>query len=227
MELPRKWSLIKVSNLPVIPPIDHLEKRHRIPYRNNIFGTFVAILGILIVAPLIAIILTTFVFQSYQVDGQSMQNTLQNNDRLIVWKLPRTWAKITGHQYVPKRGDIVIFTQTNLNLYGDRTNTKQLVKRVIGLPGDRVVVKNMTITIYDRAYPHGFQPDKRLGYASEGGLLTTGNDLNITIGHNQMFVCGDNRPESLDSRYFGPVNTNQIIGKLIERILPLSTAKRF
>src|SRR3979411_408517 len=85
--------------------------------------------------------LTTFVFQSYQVDGQSMETTLENNDRLVAWKAERTWARITGHQYVPGYGDIIIFNQSGLSAYG-QNDVKQLVKRVVALPGDRIVIKN-------------------------------------------------------------------------------------
>ncbi len=181
----------------------------------------------LLLAPLIAVFLTVFVFQSYQVDGPSMQETLHNNDRLIVWKLPRTWAKITGHQYVPKRGDIIIFSQSNLSQYGDSADTKQLVKRVIGLPGDHVVVKNNTITIYNDEHPEGFQPDDTLSYAKEAGITTTADNVDVTLKDNQLFVCGDNRSNSLDSRIFGPIKTDQVVGKLVVRILPLSKAERF
>jgi signal peptidase I len=184
-------------------------------------------IGILLLAPAIAILLTVFVFQSYQVDGPSMQNTLHNNDRLIVWKLPRTWARITGHQYVPKRGDIIILTESGLSNYGDPSDTKQLVKRVIGLPDDHIVVKNNVITVYNAAHPHGFQPDATLPYGKNGAIPPTTNDLNITLSKTQLFICGDNRGDSLDSRIFGPIETKQVIGKLVARIFPVSQAKRF
>lgn len=184
-------------------------------------------IGVLLLAPAIAILLTVFVFQSYQVDGPSMQNTLHNNDRLIVWKLPRTWARITGHQYVPKRGDIVILTESGLSNYGDPSDTKQLVKRVIGLPGDHLVIKNNVITVYNAAHPHGFQPDATLPYGQNGAIPPTTNELDVTLGKTQLFVCGDNRGDSLDSRIFGPIETKQVIGKLIARIFPVSQAKRF
>jgi signal peptidase I len=187
----------------------------------------VTAIGILLLAPAIAILLTVFVFQSYQVDGPSMQNTLHNNDRLIVWKLPRTWARITGHQYVPNRGDIIILSESGLSNYGDPSDTKQLVKRVIGLPGDHIVIKNNVITIYNAAHPHGFQPDATLPYGKNGAIPPTTNDLNITLGKTQLFVCGDNRGDSLDSRIFGPIETKQVIGKLVARIFPVSQAKRF
>jgi len=184
-------------------------------------------IGILLLAPIIAILLTAYVFQSYQVDGPSMQNTLHNGDRLIVWKLPRTWARVTGHQYVPKRGDIIILNECGLLQYGDTANCKQLVKRVIGLPGDHIVIKNSVITIYNAQHPNGFQPDKTLPYGAHGAIPPTNNNEDVTLSSHQIFVCGDNRGDSLDSRIFGPVDTSQIIGKLAARILPLSDAERF
>lgn len=184
-------------------------------------------IGLLLLAPLIAVMLTLFVFQSYQVDGPSMENTLHNNDRLIVWKLPKTWAKITGHQYVPNRGDVVILNGSGLTNYGSAEDKKQLVKRVIGLPGDRIVIKNNIVTIYNNAYPFGFQPDTTLPYGKEAGIGVTPDNLEVTIGEDELFVCGDNRLNSLDSRSFGPIKTDQIVGKLVMRIMPLTDIKRF
>lgn len=154
-----------------------------------------------------------------------MKQTLQDKDHLIVWKLPRTWARITGHQYVPKRGDIMIFTESGLATYGQE-NTKQLIKRVIGLPGDRIVVANNTITVYNKQFPKGFQPDKTLPYGTNITEPALQN-VDITLGKNQLYMCGDNRTDSLDSRFFGPINTSQIIGKLAVRVLPLNQAERF
>jgi len=174
----------------------------------------------------LAVCLIAFVFQSYQVDGPSMETTLQNSDRLIVWKVPRTWARITGHAYVPKRGDVVIFNQDNLAEFG-QTNVKQLVKRVVGLPGDRVVIANGHITIYNKQNPNGFNPDATLPYGKEHSFPVTSGDIDTTLHSNQIFVCGDNRTDSLDSRAFGPVDLNNIVGKLVLRVYPLSTVKRF
>jgi signal peptidase I len=202
------------GNAPQSPP------SHR--FRNTL-----STIGILLLAPFIAILLTAYVFQSYQVDGPSMQETLHNNDRLIVWKLPRTWAKITGHQYVPNRGDIIILNESGLSNYGDAQDTKQLVKRVIGLPGDHVVIKDNVITVYNKEHPGGFQPDKTLPYGQNGAIPPTNNNIDVTLSSTQIFVCGDNRSDSLDSRIFGPVETRQVIGKLVARIYPLSKAQAF
>ncbi len=166
----------------------------------------------------VAILMINFVFRSYQVDGVSMEPTLKNNDKLIIWKVPRTWADITDHPYIPKRGDIIVFTESGLAKFGQQ-NTKQLIKRVIGLPGDTVVLRNGEYTIYNKQHPHGFDPDKTLPYGKN--IPYTSDDLTVKLGPDQLFVSGDNRPDSLDSRAFGPINANQIIGQLVFRIYPL------
>jgi signal peptidase I len=190
--------------------------------RREFFST----IGILLTAILVAIFIISFVFRSYQVDGTSMLNTLQNGDKLIIWKLPRTWADITGHPYIPKRGDIIVFTETGLAQYGQQ-NTKQLIKRVIGLPGDHLILKNGYYTIYNKKHPHGFDPDTTLPYGNNHAIPYTSGSVNITLGPDQIWVSGDNRPNSLDSRYFGPINAKQIIGQLILRVFPIDHAKVF
>ena len=169
-------------------------------------------------APIVALLIAAFMMQSYQVDGQSMETTLQNNDRLIVNKVPRTFSRLTHHAYIPRRGDIIIFNQS-LDPGGSAAE-KQLVKRVIGLPGERVVVDNGTITVYNQQNPSGFNPDKSGKYLVS--VDTTPRKIDLTLKINQLFVCGDNRANSEDSRFFGPVNLNKIVGKLSFRILPLS-----
>jgi signal peptidase I len=194
--------------------------------RHQSLRDALSIVGVLLAALVLAWGLISFVFQSYEVDGPSMQTTLHNNDHLVVWKVQRTWARITGHQYVPQRGDIIVFNEPGLADYGQSAD-KQLIKRVIGLPGDRVVVKNGVITIYNQAHPNGFDPDKTLPYGKGKSWPTTSGNIDITLKSNQIFVCGDNRPDSLDSRVFGPVDINNIVGKLVIRVLPLNDAKTF
>lgn len=183
-----------------------------------------SIITVLIAALILAWGLISFVFQSYQVDGPSMQTTLQNSDHLVVWKVPRTLARVTGHAYIPNRGDIIVFNEPGLADYGQGSN-KQLIKRVIGLPGDRVVVKDGVITIYNKQHPSGFDPDKTMPYGKV--IPTTSGNIDLTLGSSQIFVCGDNRPDSLDSRVFGPVDVNNVVGKLVLRVLPLNEAKVF
>ena len=188
------------------------------------FKSALSTIAILLVAPLVAVFLTMFVFQSYQVDGQSMETTLFNNDRLIVWKMPKTWARITRHPYIPNRGDIIVFTEPKLGQFG-QDPSKQLIKRVIALPGERVVVQNNVLTVYNKEHPNGFIPDQELPYGNV--IKETSMDGSWTVGPDQLFVSGDNRGNSLDSRSFGPINVHNIVGKLAVRVLPLNEIKKF
>ncbi|MDB5160660.1 MAG: signal peptidase [Candidatus Saccharibacteria bacterium] len=190
--------------------------------KNGLYAALSSFFVFLVVPLLIAFILTAFVIQSYQVDGQSMETTLQNHDRLLVDKVPRTWARLTSHQYVPSRGDIIIFNQTGLP---DSFFEKQLIKRVIGLPGERVVIKDGHITVYNKANTGGFNPDTTGKYRIAATI--TSGDIDVRLGANEIFVCGDNRSNSEDSRYFGPVGLNNVVGKLVLRIMPLGNTRSF
>ena len=178
---------------------------------------------LLLAAPLIALFLINFVFQSYEVDGPSMESTLYDQDRLIVLKTGKTWARATGGSFIPKRGDIVIFNKTRLGQFNGAE--KQLIKRVIGLPGERVVVKDGSITVYNREFPGGFNPDKQADYGD--AILSTSGNLDITVPKNHIFVSGDNRGNSLDSRDFGTVPAADVVGTLALRIFPLNKLEAF
>jgi signal peptidase I len=195
------------------------------PSKSEGWRSMLSTILILIAAPVVALLLTAFVFQSYEVDGPSMEPTLENKDRLIVLKVPRTFARLTRNDYIPHRGDIIVFTKHNLQEYGDTQPDKQLIKRVIGLPGDRVVVQGGTITIYNHDHPSGFDPDQEAHYVKTA-QITSGN-VDTTVAVGEVFVTGDNRANSLDSRFFGTVRATDIVGKLVFRIFPLGQAQSF
>ncbi len=228
-------TIVPTNNAAIQPPPNHMpapvqptEEKSRVQTTSTSHDGLRSILttiGILILAPIIAFALTAFVFQSYQVDGSSMETTLQNQDRLIVLKLPRTWSKITGHAYIPNRGDVIIFNKENLYEFDGSGQKKQLVKRVIGLPGDRVVVKEGKVLVYNADHPQGFDPDTTLPYGTV--IKTTSGVIDQTVGARQVFVMGDNRGNSLDSRIFGPIADKDIVGKLTLRIFPFNKLKGF
>lgn len=219
--LPANQPVVSSLNTTTTPPgKSHTGGKHISERTRNIIST----LAIIIIAPAIALCLTAYVFQSYEVDGPSMQTTLQNNDRLIVYKLPKTIARLTGHPYIPHRGDIIVFAEKGLDS-SDPSQSKQLIKRVIGLPGDRIVIQNNVVTIYNKQHPNGFDPDKVMPYGKV--IPITSGNIDLTIPPNQVFVMGDNRTDSLDSRIFGTVPVQNIIGKLVVRVLPLDKAQTF
>jgi len=199
-------------------PYDYLHAKKPIgePKVSRLKENLTTIL-ILIAAPVLAIMITAFVFRTYQVDGPSMETTLQDNDRLIINKIPVSISKITNRDYIPERYDIIVFSHQG-QFGGSDVNEKQLIKRVIGLPSDRVVVKNGVVTIYNKEKPEGFLVDK---FGPEAGVIdSTSGNIDETIKPGQIFVMGDNRANSLDSRNLGTVSASDIIGKLTFRIYP-------
>jgi signal peptidase I len=233
MSLPDKSALHHTSgHNPVDPAVTTFDRDepptssgHSNDNKSQNARDILSIIGVLAAALVLAFGLISFVFQSYQVDGPSMQSTLETSDHLIVWKVPKTISKITHHAYIPHRADIVVFNEPNLGICG-QSSDKQLIKRVIGLPGERVVYKGTDVTVYNQQNPQGFNPDKTMGY---GDKLINNNasNIDVTLGNNELFLSGDHRDNSCDSRSFGPVAASDIIGKLVVRVLPLNTFKLF
>lgn len=215
------------SNLepPNYPPRDLTPNVGNTAKRNSDgLRSLLSAVGLMVAALMIAFSVAAFVIQSYQVDGESMESTLQHNDRLIVNKVPRTLSRLTKNPYIPHRGDIIVFNQIGIfDIRG--SEEKQLIKRVIGLPGERIVVEGGYIMVYNDSHPRGFNPDVEGGY--EITRTNSPGKVDITLGSDEIFVAGDNRPNSEDSRYFGAVSVDNIVGKLVIRILPADKVQRF
>lgn len=183
-------------------------------------GGLFSFVGTLIAAFVLVQVINLFLFQSYKVFGSSMFPTLHDGDRLIISKVGKTSARLQGKDYAPKRGDIIVFVDP-------QRSDLQLIKRVIGLPGERVVVKEGKLTVYNGEHPQGFNPDDA-EYGKD--LPRTSGETDVTVPENHIFVSGDNREgsNSLDSRNeLGTVPEELIIGTLQVRVWPLDSAKFF
>lgn len=175
-------------------------------------------IALFVMAPLFAIFMILFVFQSYVVDGSSMEPTLQNGDRVFILKLPKSLANIKNEQWVPARNEIIVFKKP----YNEGT---QLIKRVIGLPGDKVVIKDGEITVYNIDNPQGFHPDEGTDYKGTLAVYESEQNMEANVGQGEIFVLGDNRTPggSLDSHSgLGLVPIDHIVGRLWIRYFPLS-----
>lgn len=171
----------------------------------------------------LVLLLHNFVFQAYHVLGSSMVPTLHETDYLIVSKLGDTTAMVESllgkHvDYIPARGQIIVF-------HYPQDPTKVFVKRVVGLPGDHVVIKDGTVTLFNAANPNGLNPDTK--YELSG--TTTLIDTDETVQPGNIFVLGDNRTPggSFDSREWGQLPSSYIIGDAVLRLLPLKDTKVF
>lgn len=166
---------------------------------------------------LLFVLVDSFVFTLFRVDGESMQNTLKNGQLVVVDKLPKTLGTVSGQQFIPNRGDIVVFEKSrsdNFKLVNPEESERIFViKRVIGLPGERVVIKDGQITIYNKTSPSGFNPDTNASWQATM-VADTSENIDVTLGPDELFVSGDNRPASTDSRINGPINVQQLVGKV-------------
>lgn len=182
-------------------------------------------LSIFIVCVIIGtILINTFIFRSYNVVGPSMEPTMETGDRLIVNRLPVTWAQLRGESYVPNRGDIIVFKNPH---YKQGIDDEYIVKRVIALPGERVVLKDSRFTVYNTESPNGFNPDDTND--GEPGSITSG-DIEKTVPEGELFVSGDHRQGSysFDSRNgMGTIPLYDVVGPVSFRVFPFNEMRGF
>jgi signal peptidase I len=160
---------------------------------------------IILVALVGTLLLRTFVVQPFFIPSGSMEPTLQIGDRILV-------DKLSYHLHSIDRGDIIVFkTPPAENCGGPPVN--DLVKRVIGLPGDHISSKGNTVYINGKPLAQPWLP--------KGTIL--GAAINPTVvPQNSYYVMGDNRDASCDSRYWGSVPRSLIVGKVVALVWPLS-----
>ena len=155
-----------------------------------------AILAILIVIPI-----RMFIAQPFIVSGASMDDTFHSGEYLIV-------DQVSYYFESPQRGDVVIFRYP-------KDPSKFFIKRVIGVPGDTVNIENGVVTITNEAHPEGFVLDEP--YITQ---MPPEPARTETLGEREYFVMGDNRGQSSDSRSWGVLQEERIIGRALLRLFP-------
>ena len=157
--------------------------------------------GSYIIVGIIVILLFIYVVAFIQVQGPSMQTTFTEGDLVFLSKVHYKFSDV-------KRGEVLIF---------ENKGVKNLIKRVIGLPGEKIEVKNNTLYINDQAYEEDYLADGTVTYDFKTDV----------IPENCYFVLGDNRQNSQDSRELGCIKKENIIGKVIVRFWPINKMKMF
>jgi signal peptidase I len=171
---------------------------------------------VVVVAVLVAVLLRTFVVQTFYIPSGSMEPTLQIGDRILVDKLSYELHSV-------HRGDIVVFGRPPAeNCGGPEVN--DLVKRVVGLPGDVLSLSGGYVYVDGERLDESWLPSSEQGVTTAGPI---GNSYALAHSYrvptNDYFVMGDNRTDSCDSRYWGPIPKSLIVGKVSLRVWPLTS----
>lgn len=165
---------------------------------------FWELLKAFILAMVIIVPIRYFIVQPFFVRGASMEPNFHDGEYLVVDQLSYRFRE-------PKRGEVIVFRYP-------QDHSQFFIKRIAGLPGDDVQVVDGHVVIRNSSYPTGVQLD-------EGQYLSpdvrTGGQMDVHLGDNEYFVLGDNRPASSDSRSWGVVNRDEIIGRTWIRAWPL------
>ena len=165
-------------------------------------------LKLAIVAVVIVLPIRYFVIQPFFVLGASMEPTFHNGDYLII-------DEISYRLGEPERGNVIVFRYPN--------NPKQFyIKRIVGLPGEVVVINEQGVTIKNKENPEGLLLKEE--YLREAH--TYGN-MSQTLAHDEYFVLGDNREASSDARRWGALKEEFIVGKVFVRAYPFQNAEVF
>ena len=195
--------------------------------RHPFVRDILSLIAFIICVVIGTLLINSFVFRSYNVVGPSMEPTLYTGDRLIVNRLPVTWSSIQGETYVPERGQVIVFKNPRFNLGNE---DEYIVKRVIGLPGERVTIQDGHYIVYNDANPQGFDPDKMNN--GEPGSPTSGEADEI-VPDGEIFVSGDHRQGnfSFDSRNgaegMGTIPLYDVVGPVSIRIFPFDDIRTF
>ncbi len=157
----------------------------------------------------IAFCLRYFAVQPFVVDGESMMPNYVNNEYILAEKV----SYLTGQ---PRRGDVTVFR------YPGNPNISY-IKRIIGLPGETIIIEDNSVKIINNDYPNGFTLNETYLPASDLTLISDGNGtMKKTLGNDEFFVMGDNRQHSSDSREWGALPRANIIGRSWLTVLPFN-----
>ena len=158
---------------------------------------------IIVVALVVAFIIKTFAIQAFYIPSESMDPALKVHDRVLVNKLSYRFGEI-------ERGDIVVFERPPEEQGGDPA-IKDLIKRVVGMPGDKVEGRDGHLWVNDQQLNEPYLAD---------GVTTLDFPVQ-TVAADHYWVMGDNRPRSKDSRYFGAIHEDLIVGRAFIRVWPI------
>jgi signal peptidase I len=171
---------------------------------------------VLVVALVIAITVRTLILQQFYISGPSMEATMFQDDRVLVNKLSYRLHDI-------HRGDVVVFDRVTVD--GQIVQHDDLIKRVIALGGETIAIKNCIVFIDGKPLVEPYLNDFDIAQSVVEDRCRVSMMDDMLIPEGQLFVMGDNRPQSFDSRMFGPIEQDLVVGRAFVIIWPFSAAK--
>ena len=171
---------------------------------------------VLVVALVIAITVRSLILQQFYISGPSMQTTMFQDNRVLVNKLSYRLHDI-------HRGDVVVFDRVTVD--GEVVQHDDLIKRVIGLSGETISIKDCQVFIDGKLLPEPYLNDYDLAQSSVDDRCRVPVMEETLIPEDHLFVMGDNRPQSFDSRMFGSIEQNLVVGRAFVIIWPFGEAK--
>ena len=171
---------------------------------------------VLVVALVIAITVRSLILQQFYISGPSMEATMFQDNRVLVNKLSYRLHDI-------HRGDVVVFDRVSVD--GEVVQHDDLIKRVIGLSGETISIKDCQVFINSKLLAEPYLNDYDLAQSSLDDRCRVPLMEETLIPENHLFVMGDNRPQSFDSRMFGSIEQNLVVGRAFVIIWPFGEAK--
>lgn len=191
-----------IEEAPLTPPLP--------PSKAKSVAVFLLeLVKVALVAGLTIGLIRYFLFKPFYVKGASMEPNFYDREYLIIDELSYRLRE-------PIRGEVIVF-------HYPANPQEYFLKRIIALPGERVKVAEGRVTVYNAAHPEGIEVQE--SYLPKD-LETVGEKI-TQLGDNEYFVLGDNRPNSFDSRRFGPINKSVIVGRAWFRGWPFTRMQKF
>lgn len=169
--------------------------------------------GVIGIALVIAIVVRMFLLQQFYISGPSMETTMFTNNRVLVNKLAYQIGDV-------KRGDVVVFDRATIN--GNDVVHDDLIKRVIALGGETISIKSCVVYINGTILPEPYLPARDTEMTDPQDRCSTVDIVDTVIPQGEFFLMGDNRPQSYDSRMFGPITREMIVGRAFVIIWPVT-----
>jgi signal peptidase I len=191
-----------MPNLPELPSLEGIGMDSPKPPRHEALAFLWETIKVVVISMAIIVPVRYFLVQPFFVKGASMEPTFQDGNYILIDELSYDFRE-------PIRGDVVVFRFPE-----DRSQF--FIKRIIGLPGETVEVKNNMVKVYNQEHPQGQVLKEPY---LDRNQITAGN-MKTVLDPNEYFVLGDNRLRSSDSRIWGTVNRSLIIGRVFFRALP-------